>query len=55
MKYVLVTIPLVARMSHKTIQAKVFFIYDQNYRESSGNLTLEYWRNSFYKNVCNRE
>lgn len=39
MKYILVTMPLVAQMSHKTIKAKVFFIYEQNHQEASKNLT----------------
>lgn len=40
MKYILVTMPLVAQMSYRIIKAKVFFIYEQNHQEASGNLTL---------------
>lgn len=45
MKYILVTMPLVAQMSHRTMKTKVFFIYEHNHREASRNLTLGHGRN----------
>lgn len=44
-KDTLVTVLSAAQMSHKTVKAKVFFIYEQSHQEASRNLTLEHQRN----------